>query len=251
MKCEKCGCEAPERAVICPECGEILPRPAAQQSDAAQRSKTVPDAFSMPYLSASADNVQEETEDPRKISEREQIRRNVRRRRIMFSAVAVVLVLAVVLYTVFLGGYKLAAFRYIKGVDYSSGSMYLALVPDPYMDYLETTYETTRRDVKESISDYFVSWNENYGNEGRMSYDITETDTLGDSEIESLENTLKEMYDITVEISKAVTVQFRIDDGGEIASERATFVKIGMKWCCMEAMERIDYVCQYDGYGQW
>ena len=27
MKCEHCGYEAPERAVICPECGEILPRP--------------------------------------------------------------------------------------------------------------------------------------------------------------------------------------------------------------------------------
>lgn len=251
MKCEKCGCEAPERAVICPECGEILPRPSAEKTDAAHTQETIPDGFSIPYLSASADTAAGSAEDPHKISAEQQIKRNIRKRRIVFSSVAVVVILAVVLYIVFLGGYKLAAFRYIKGVDYSSGSMYLALVPDSYMDYLETTYETTRRDVKESVSDYFVSWNKNYGNEGRMSYDITKKQSLNVSEIEELEDELKQSYNITVEISKAVAVNFSVNDGGERASEKATFVKIGAKWCCMEAMEQIDYVCQYDGYGQW
>ena len=31
----------------------------------------------------------------------------------------------------------------------------------------------------------------------------------------------------------------------------ATFVKIGNRWCCMKAMEDIDFVCQNDGYNVW
>ncbi len=250
MKCEKCGFEAPERAVICPECGEILPRVSAeeQQTDAAPDS--VSDRFSMPYLSASADEIQD-AEDPRKLHAEEKIHRAVIRRRIIALVIAAVLVIGITLYVVFLGGYKLAAFRYIKGVDYASGSMYLALVPDPYLDYLEDTYDTTRRDVKESLGDYFTSWNANYGNAGSMSYEITSRSQQSESQIESLEEELKTAYGITVDIRKAVEVSFRVNDGGDVASEHAVFVKIGMKWCCMEAMEQIDYVCQYDGYGQW
>ena len=61
MKCEHCGYDAPERAVICPECGEILPRPKKAEEEetekAAVQKKTAPDAdsFSMPFLSAPAD----------------------------------------------------------------------------------------------------------------------------------------------------------------------------------------------------
>jgi len=56
MKCEHCGYDAPERAVICPECGEILPRPKKAEEEetekAAVQKKTAPDAdsFSMRRL---------------------------------------------------------------------------------------------------------------------------------------------------------------------------------------------------------
>ena len=65
------------------------------------------------------------------------------------------------------------------------------------------------------------------------------------------EDELHTSYDITVEISKAVEVSLTIDDGGTKASEKATFVKIGSRWCCMKAMEDMDYVCQNDGYNVW
>ena len=70
-------------------------------------------------------------------------------------------------------------------------------------------------------------------------------------EISALESELKTDYNITVEIKKAVTVSVNIDDGGTKASEQATFVKIGNRWCCMKAMEDIDFVCQNDGYNVW
>ena len=55
MKCEHCGYEAPERAVICPECGEILPRPKkpAAEEQAKKEPSPAAEKFSMPFLSAS------------------------------------------------------------------------------------------------------------------------------------------------------------------------------------------------------
>ena len=57
MKCQHCGYEAPERAVICPECGEILPRPKkpAAEEQAKKEPSPAAEKFSMPFLSAPAD----------------------------------------------------------------------------------------------------------------------------------------------------------------------------------------------------
>lgn len=252
MKCEHCGYEAPERAVICPECGEILPREKKEaDAEKAEAKAAVSDSFSMPFLSSSGSQAmeQESEEDPREQAAQKQIQKNRLRRRIIGISAAALLVLLIVLYVVFLGGYKLAAYRYIKGVDYSSGSMYVALVPDSYMDYLETTYETDRREVKSKIKDYFKSWNKNYGNTGRMTYRIISHEAVNDCG--ALEDSLKTAYNITVDIKKAVTVQFDVNDGGDKQKEKATFVQIGARWYCMEAMEQINYICEYDGYNQW
>lgn len=254
MKCEHCGYEAPERAVICPECGEILPRKQKEETPLEKPDGQEPAAFSMPFLSSDGgvktDGIaaQDPTEQKRRAQEK-----HIRLvRRIVTLCILAVLILGIVLYQVFLGGYKLAAYRYVKGVDRSSGSMYVALVPDTFMDYLENKYETTRRDVKEMVHDYFIYWNENYGTEGRMSYEILSSEKITDaSELSALEQELNTAYGISVEIEKAVTAKISISDAGTKASENATFVKIGNRWCCMEAMEDIDYVCQYDGYNAW
>jgi hypothetical protein len=253
MKCEHCGYEAPERAVICPECGEILPKP-EKQEETATKAATVPDTFATPFLAAPGGGKTDgiATEDPtlQEIAAKE--KKHTRNRRIVAICIAVVLILGIVLYQLFLGGYKKAVFCYVKGVDYSSGSMYVSLVPDAFMDYLETTYETTRREVKTNLGNYFVSWNENYGTEGRMSYEIRSTNKVTDeSKLAELEDELNTDYGIVVTIKKAVDVKITIDDGGTKATEVATFVKIGTQWCCMEAMEDIDYVCEYSGYGAW
>ena len=66
-----------------------------------------------------------------------------------------------------------------------------------------------------------------------------------------MEDSLKTAYNITVDIKKAVTVQFDVNDGGDKRKEKAHFVQIGAGWYCMEAMEQISYICEYDGYNQW
>ena len=46
-------------------------------------------------------------------------------------------------------------------------------------------------------------------------------------------------------------MQFDVNDRGDKQKEKATFVQIGAGWYCMEAMEQISYICEYDGYNQW
>ena len=256
MKCKHCGYEAPERAVICPECGEILPRIPDTEDEKKTSRSTESDSFSMPFLGAAPveaeEEEQEEIQDPVERKRQQREKKTRLRRRITGIIVLVLVVVICVLYGVFLGGYKLAVFRYIKGMDYSSGSLYTAVIPDAYVDYLETTYDTTRREVKEMVGDYFVSWNKNYGTSGRMHYQIRYASKLNDTDdLRALEEDLKSLYGISVEIQKAVEVRLVIYDSKKKWTEDAVFVKIGGRWCSMTAMDTIDYVCQYDGYNQW
>ena len=122
MKCEHCGYEAPERAVICPECGEILPRPKkpAAEEQAKKEPSPAAEKFSMPFLSAPADLEKADgiaAEDPEELRRAAQEKKFRRTRRIVAAAVAFVLILLAVVYYVFFWGYKLAVFRYVKGVD--------------------------------------------------------------------------------------------------------------------------------------
>jgi len=95
MKCEHCGYDAPERAVICRECGEILPRPKKAEEEetekAAVQKKTAPDAdsFSMPFLSAPADLEKADgiaAEDPEVLRRQKQEKTTRLTRRIVAAA---------------------------------------------------------------------------------------------------------------------------------------------------------------------
>ena len=137
--------------MICPECGEILKRAPQETAEKKTAAVPMPDGFAMPFLAATgtAGASSTTTAAPRVVLARAQEKRSRRLRIGIFSGIAVVQNALVALYRVFLEGYKLAVYRYVKGVDRCSGAMYTALVPDAYMDYQQSTYATTRRDVKE------------------------------------------------------------------------------------------------------
>lgn len=259
MKCEHCGSEAPERAVICPECGEILPR---EEKKKAAKQASLPTSFQTTYLNAGIPAEEAEAEedvssavrtDPALLERQKKIRKTRLVRRIVGLAALGIVVLAVVLYTVFLGGYKRALYCYVKGADHANGGLYVSTVPDAFIDHLDSTYDNaTKREVKEMVGDYFVFWNQNYGNEGRISYEITHTEKITEEQaLGELESTLRSSYDISLEIEKAVQVKIKLNDGGVSGAESLTFIKVGMRWYSMEAMEDIEYICQNDGYGVW
>ncbi len=214
------------------------------------------DIFSMPYLQADDlyDDAGESSTtepiktDPREARRREKVRRARRTRLIVLAVVVVVLVVLGVIYGVRFSGYRLAVFRYVKGIDYESGSMYVSIVPDSYIDYIDGVYGYSRREIKEKVGSYFTTDNANYSGDTRLSYRITDKEWLEDSDVAAIEAQLKSSYGITVDASKAVTVTLKISGSG---TQTATFFKVGMRWCSLEALDTIDWVCKYSGYNLW
>lgn len=249
MICKHCNKEIPDQSLLCPECGEMILR----ESKKSTTQKADFD-MSMPFLQAEAtiETGSSLTDDPNIKKEEKIIKKNKKIRNILICSLLGIIIVGTVLYTIFLGGYKLAVYRYVKGIDHCSGSTYLKLAPDSFEKYLENTYSVTRRDIKSMIGDYFTSWNENYGEDGAMTYTIesvVKDDTA--ENMDELEEELKSDYNITVTIKESVTVKLTIHDGSSDNAEKATLVHIGSHWYCMEAMEQMDYIAEYDGYDEW
>lgn len=251
--CPKCGATLPDNAAVCPECGEIVHKMVYDEDEDDEEIRDVPENFSMPYLHAPAEETGTRggTTDPQLERAEEVTRKTKKRYRVTAIVVAAVLVLLIALYAIFLGGYKLAAFRYIEGAHMSSGTLYLQLVPDDYITYLSEEYEVTKRDLKQMIADYWVYWNEENDGEGFLTYSIKSAYDMDADSLTSLEEEIADDYGIDVDISAAKDVHFKVTIDGETYSEEGTFVKIGAKWCCIEAFETIAYICYYDGYDVW
>ena len=69
------------------------------------------------------------------------------------------------------------------------------------------------------------------------------------------EQKIADTYSVTVDIDKVVLANVRIVTSGSnqnaTDSLTLTLFKSGSKWYCMDAMEQVDYACQYDGYDLW
>jgi len=219
----------------------------------------------MPYLSAEATvktSVQAETamEDPQQLAQQAAVRRNKWIRRGVALGIVVVLLVSIILYVVFFGGYKKPLYQYVKGMDKQRGSSYTAIVPNAYLEYLEDTYDMNRREVKEMMGNYFTASmeksKETYGSNVTISYDVLGTTEITDSQtLADYEDQLKESYNVDLSISKAVSVRTKLVYAGDTQSEYYTeslvFLKSGMKWYSLDAMKDMDYVAQYNGYGLW
>ncbi|MEE0438860.1 MAG: zinc-ribbon domain-containing protein [Ruminococcus sp.] len=271
MKCNNCGASMEEDAVRCPACGSPVDAASASETEPAPqpaKSAEPSDAFSsfsMPYLSAEATvktSVQAETamEDPQQLAQQAAVRRNKWIRRGVALGIVVVLLVSIILYVVFFGGYKKPLYQYVKGMDKQRGSSYTAIVPNAYLEYLEDTYDMNRREVKEMMGNYFTASmeksKETYGSNVTISYDVLGTTEITDSQtLADYEDQLKESYNVDLSISKAVSVRTKLVYAGDTQSEYYTeslvFLKSGMKWYSLDAMKDMDYVAQYNGYGLW
>ena len=69
------------------------------------------------------------------------------------------------------------------------------------------------------------------------------------------EQKIADTYSVTVDIDKVVLANVRIVTSGSnqnaTDSLTLTLFKSGSKWYSMDAMEQVDYACQYDGYDLW
>ena len=117
-----------------------------------------------------------------------------------------------------------------------------------------------RKEIRDCLDGYFNYAKEqmvdDLGSNIEFGYERDEETTYTDEETCSeYEQKIADTYSVTVDIDKVVLANVRIVSSGrnQNATDSLTLslFKSGSKWYCMDAMEQVDYACQYDGYDLW
>lgn len=275
--CKKCGAELSDEAKLCRECGAL-------QSTGSSGGAF----FSMPYLSAehpaktpaaaaeSQTSIKNETlteeekkreklridqiTDPRERAFAKQDRRN-RLIRIAALIAVIVLVLCGVLYFILRStGYHRTLDKYIDGRTSNGGVQYLSIVPELYLLDAETLYGLSRPDIRSNTGGYLEYVEEqlaaDFGDDVDFSYKIvSESTTDDDVTADALEESILSNYGTELSISEVAYVTIRLTTKGSVTqtteNKSLTFFKTGGNWCCMDAMQVVQFACENAGYELW
>jgi len=253
MKCKFCEQELPEGAEKCPNCGIPVRSNQTQEPSASMKS-----TYRTPEQVQQSDSA-EEIETPEARYER--IERTSRRNRwIAVACVLLVLILLVGGYFLFFSGYRAAIRRYVWGRGSMSGTRYCEIVPDSFLSRLSNEYSMNRKEIRDCLDGYFnyakEQMEEDLGYNIEFAYERDEAMAYTDEEtISEYETKLSDEYHITMSLDEIVLANVRISTTGDnrdmTDSVTLTLLKSGTKWYCMEAMEQVEYACEYKGYDLW
>lgn len=259
MKCKFCQEELPQGAETCPNCG--IPVRSAHQQTA---SVPAPDAATEATSYRTSQQIQEsqmpeEVDSPETRYER--IERTSRRNRVIAICTTLVLLIGLVSgYIYFFTGYRTAIRRYVDGRATLSGARYSAIVPDAFLSQMTSSYDMNRKEIRNCLDSYFAfareQMEDDLGTNIRFTYERDTATTYTDAEtLATYEEELLSTYSVNMTLDKVVLANVRISTAGNNSnatdSVTLTLFKSGMKWYCMDAMEQIDYACQYEGYNLW
>ena len=169
----------------------------------------------------------------------------------IIAGIAVLLVLAIVLVTKFIGPgaptQKAALKSYVEAlVDQDAGDYLDACLPKKLLkgvkNDLEDTYTVLYDDFEDAI-EARMYWYSSYwydDAEDVRKIKITDKEKLDKSDIRDLEDEIKDYYDVKIKISELVYVEFECevkDDGEwETETDTALLYKTGGKWFVMGEM---------------
>ncbi len=129
------------------------------------------------------------------------------------------------------------------------------LAPKAYWEYLEEEYEVDADDVADAYEEYYEDdtlemLEEEYGENIRISFKITDEDEMKEKKVKELADTLKEAYGISKKDVKAayeVEIDYTIkgDDDEDEDDMELIVVKIGSKWYVTSALGELLYVARY------
>lgn len=280
--CKKCGAQLADEAKICRECGAVQSE--SQKTEAASGG----DFFSMPYLSASqpkpdtAAEKKTETEespsakataewkkekrpidqltDPRERAFAKQDRRNKLIRIIVLVVILALLISGGLYLLLRNSGYRRTLDQYIDGRTSSGGSKYTAIVPETYLIQAEKDYAMARPDIRSTVTSYLAyvesQIEADYGSGVTFSYQIiSENSTDDDASTEALEETILSTYGTDVSVTEVANVSIRLTTKGSetqtTETKRITFFECDGRWCCLDAMQVIQFACENAGYQLW
>lgn len=148
----------------------------------------------------------------------------------------IILVLAIVLSG---GGAEDAADNYFKVAYKGKASKVEDLAPESYWEYADDELSVDVEDVEECIEDFYDTsidmYEEMVGKDVSFSYEIVDTDEVGESDLDKIKDYLKSHYDIAKkDVDEAVELELEIviegDDDEDELEETIYAVKIDGDW---------------------
>lgn len=209
--CRQCGAQLEDDAVKCEACGYELVKPEAAAQPEGENTQ------------APAAN-----------------KLNNKMIGIIAGAAAALVVLIVVLVLVFSGGgYKKSIDTYIKALTTGDSDLIEALAPEEYWDYMAEKSVVSTNKVVSAYAKTYDTYNDKledtFGKDLRITYKITDEDSLSKSQLNNIRDTVNGTYDIAnksvtegYELELEVTFQGKKDERSQEAT--VYVVKIDGKW---------------------
>ena len=145
------------------------------------------------------------------------------------------------------GGPEKALDNYLDVIFYGKVSKIEKLAPKEYWDYVEEASDMDLEDIEDTAKDLYKdkirSLEDEYGDDIKISYKITETDDVKKSMLDTMKDNIKEKYDIpkknvTDAVEMEVELTIKGDDDEETLDGNIYYaIKVDGDW----------YICSSDG----
>ena len=259
--CGNCGAELPDDAQFCTNCGHSVPAKSAESEGAETVNAAVEtDAAAEPTAAAPASPTDSTSQPAAAPSSAEtaaapssaetapvQNNKNLIPIIIGGAAAAVLLIVLIVSISLSGSGYKKAIDNYFDVMFKGKADKIEKLYPPEYLDWYEDEYNKELDDIKddyeETREDALEYFEDEYGKNFKATYKITDKKELSDKKLKTIQDNLKERYDISKKsVKKAYKLDLDVELKGkddEDSDELTVYaVKIGGNW----------YLCNEDGY---
>ena len=248
--CEKCGAELPDDAQFCTNCGQSVPAKSADSDSTVTATAAVGTDTASEPAAAPAVNT-ESTYQPspaQSFTESTPDQKNKNLLPIIIGGAAAAVILIVIIVSVALGGngYKKAIDNYFDVMFKGKADKIEKLCPSEYWDWYEEEYDKDLADIKDDYKDNWddllEDFEDEFGKNFKATYKVTDKKELSDKKLKTIQDNLKESYDIA---KKSVKKAYKLDLDVELKgkddedSEEITVyaVKIGGSW----------YICNENG----
>ncbi len=259
--CGNCGAELPDDAQFCTNCGHSVPAKSAESEGTETVNAAVEtDAAAEPTAAAPAsptDSASQpaaapssaETAAAPSSAETAPVQNNKNLIPIIIGGAAAAVLLIVLIVSISLGGggYKKAINNYFDVMFRGKADKIEKLCPPKYWDWYEDEYNEELDDIKDEYKDNWEDmlekFEDEYGKNFKATYKITDKKELSDKKLKTIQDNLKERYDIAKKsVKKAYKLDLDVELKGkddEDSNELTVYaVKIGGNW----------YLCNEDGY---
>lgn len=138
------------------------------------------------------------------------------------------------------GSYEKVVKNYFKAIEKTDAKLYLSLMADDYITYLDEEWSTTKEELldnyEETLEDQLYSYEKNCGENVKLSYKIIDTYKPNKEELEELIYALEDLGFKDGSVKDAAVVDCicvgKGRDGLQTYNYKILCIKSHGKWCC-------------------